>query len=138
THVSSLMSSVNRGPWLAPGRAVLFAMLVLALLTLASLTWGAGSVTPLESLRVLLGVSDDADAHFVVSQLRWPRTLLGLLVGACLGSAGAVLQAATRNPLAEPGLLGVSAGASFAVVLAISLGSGAATLNLGIAILGAL
>src|SRR5690606_12539867 len=82
--------------------------------------------------------SSDPDAHFVVAQLRWPRTLLGLLVGAGLGAAGAVLQAATRNPLAEPGLLGVSAGASFAVVLAISLGSGAATLNLGIAILGAL
>ena len=48
-----------------------------------------------------------------------PRTIVGLLVGAALGVAGAVMQAITRNPLADPGLLGVNAGASFAVVLAI-------------------
>ncbi|MGC5412534.1 iron chelate uptake ABC transporter family permease subunit, partial [Streptomyces sp. DT225] len=49
-----------------------------------------------------------------------PRTVLGLLVGAALGLAGAVMQALTRNPLAEPGILGVNAGASAAVVSAIS------------------
>jgi iron complex transport system permease protein len=52
--------------------------------------------------------------------VRVPRTLLGLIVGAALGLAGAVMQALTRNPLAEPGLLGVNAGASAAVVSAIS------------------
>src|SRR5690606_38485235 len=111
------MDTVSRSPASAP---VPTALAVLLLLMLASLAWGAGSVTPVEALRVLMGLSSDPDAHFVVAQLRWPRTLLGLLVGAGLGAAGAVLQAATRNPLAEPGLLGVSAGASFAVVLAIS------------------
>ena len=53
--------------------------------------------------------------------MRVPRTLLGLLVGAALGLAGALMQALTRNPLADPGLLGVNAGASAAVVTAIAL-----------------
>ena len=119
-------------------RSVAAVAVVLALLVLASLMWGAGRVTPVQAIEVLLGLSDDAEAQFIVSDLRWPRTLLGLLVGACLGASGAVLQAATRNPLAEPGLLGVSAGASFAVVVAIALGAGAATLSLGVAILGAM
>jgi len=119
-------------------RSVAAVLATLGLLALASLAWGAGPVTPLQAIQVLLGLSGDAEAHFIVFELRWPRTLLGLLVGACLGASGAVLQAATRNPLAEPGLLGVSAGASFAVVLAIALGAGAATLNLGVAILGAM
>ena len=48
-----------------------------------------------------------------------PRTVAGLLVGVALGLAGAVMQGVARNPLADPGLLGVSAGASFAVVIAI-------------------
>src|SRR5690554_4720524 len=132
------MGSTRRNPVPSLGRAAFVASIVVAVLVVASLAWGAGAVSPLDALRVLAGMSDDPDAQFVVSQLRWPRTLLGLVVGVCLGAAGAVLQAATRNPLAEPGLLGVSAGASFAVVLAIGLGAGAATLNLGVAILGAM
>lgn len=132
------MNTVSRGPAFAPGPAALAVLAVLLLLMLVSLAWGAGSVTPIEAMRVLTGLSSDPDARFIVGELRWPRTLLGLLVGAGLGAAGAVLQAATRNPLAEPGLLGVSAGASLAVVLAISFGSGAATLNLSVAVLGAL
>jgi iron complex transport system permease protein len=62
---------------------------------------------------------DGSDAHAIVRDLRVPRTELGLLVGAALGAAGALMQGTTRNPLAEPGLLGVNAGAAFAVVVAI-------------------
>lgn len=62
------------------------------------------------------GSSDDV----LVRKVRIPRTVLGLIVGSALGLAGAVMQALTRNPLAEPGLLGVNAGASAAVVSAIS------------------
>ncbi|MGY1729561.1 FecCD family ABC transporter permease [Geodermatophilus sp. SYSU D01062] len=57
----------------------------------------------------------------IVWDLRVPRTALGLMVGASLGVAGALMQGHTRNPLGDPGLLGVTAGASFAVVLAIAL-----------------
>ena len=56
-------------------------------------------------------------ARLIVSDLRLPRTVLALLVGASLGLSGAVLQGLTRNPLAEPGLLGVSTGAALGAVL---------------------
>lgn len=57
----------------------------------------------------------------IVQQLRLPRTLIGIAVGAALGLAGGVMQVLTRNPLADPGLLGVNAGASAAVVTAIAV-----------------
>ena len=57
----------------------------------------------------------------MVRELRVPRTLVGLAVGVALGLAGAVMQALTRNPLADPGLLGVNAGAAAAVVIAIGV-----------------
>jgi len=62
----------------------------------------------------------------ILYELRMPRTLLGLLVGATLGLSGAVLQGLLRNPLAEPGLLGVSAGAALGAVVAIYFGLSAA------------
>ena len=111
--------------------------LCLLLLCIASLLLGAGDIGILPSLHALLERGDD-DARFIVFELRWIRTELALLVGLALGSAGVLLQAVTRNPLAEPGLLGVSAGASFAVVLAINLGASAASLHLGVAMLGSL
>ncbi|MGY0487941.1 FecCD family ABC transporter permease [Streptomyces sp. WG-D5] len=57
----------------------------------------------------------------IVRELRLPRTLIGIAVGAALGLAGGVMQVLTRNPLADPGLLGVNAGSSAAVVTAISV-----------------
>jgi iron complex transport system permease protein len=65
-------------------------------------------------------------ARLIFFELRVPRTLLGLLVGASLGLCGAVLQGLTRNPLAEPGLLGVSSGAALGAVIVIYSGMGAA------------
>jgi iron complex transport system permease protein len=62
---------------------------------------------------------DGSESAAIVRELRVPRTLVGLSVGVALGLAGALMQALTRNPLADPGLLGVEAGASAAVVLAI-------------------
>jgi len=105
--------------------------------SLVSLLIGAGSVGPLRALAVL-GGSQDGDANFVVWQLRAPRTLIGIIVGMALGVAGALLQAVSRNPLAEPGLLGVSAGAAFAVALTLVMGASAATLRISVAQLGAL
>jgi iron complex transport system permease protein len=67
--------------------------------------------------------SKDANlAATIVTQLRLPRAVLALEVGAALGLAGAVLQGVTRNPLAEPGLLGVSAGAALGAVIAVYFG----------------
>src|SRR5918992_1744050 len=62
---------------------------------------------------------DGSESAAIVRELRVPRTLIGLAVGVALGLAGAVMQALTRNPLADPGLLGIEAGASAAIVIAI-------------------
>lgn len=94
---------------------------LLAVAVLASLALGARSIDPAEVLAAL-GDPDPALAdHTVVRSLRVPRTLIGLLAGAAFAVAGALMQSLTRNPLADPGLLGVNAGASLAVVLAVTL-----------------
>ena len=92
-----------------------------ALLLVCVLSLGIGAL-PLAPSAVWHGLTDPASsAYAVVHQTRLPRTLLGLLAGTALGLAGAVMQALTRNPLADPGLLGVNAGASAAVVTATAL-----------------
>lgn len=117
--------------------SLLILLTALAVVSCVSLLVGAGSVSLLRALAVLTG-AEDPDAHFVVWELRAPRTLIGITVGIALGVSGALLQAVARNPLAEPGLLGVSAGAAFAVALALMLGGSAATLRISVAQLGAL
>jgi iron complex transport system permease protein len=94
--------------------------LLLAACAVASLALGSRSIPVAEVLRAFTAY-DGSDAHAIVRDLRVPRTELALLVGAALGAAGALMQGVTRNPLAEPGILGINAGAAFAVVLAISL-----------------
>jgi iron complex transport system permease protein len=64
---------------------------------------------------------DGSEGHLIVRELRVPRTLVGLMAGVCLGLSGAVMQGLSRNPLADPGILGVSAGASLAVVVGITV-----------------
>ncbi|KOG42193.1 iron ABC transporter permease, partial [Streptomyces varsoviensis] len=71
------------------------------------------------------GTSDSAE---IVRSMRLPRTVVGLMVGAALAMAGTVLQGITRNPIADPGVLGISQGASVGVVLAIAF-AGAHTLT---------
>ncbi|MFH0245672.1 FecCD family ABC transporter permease [Streptomyces sp. HK10] len=101
-----------RSTGLAGATALLLVLLVL------SLGFGA---RPLSAGEVWSGLLDSGSATWsVVHEMRLPRTLLGLLVGLALGLAGAVMQALTRNPLADPGLLGINAGASAAVVTAIA------------------
>ncbi|QSS89429.1 iron chelate uptake ABC transporter family permease subunit [Streptomyces sp. M54] len=68
-----------------------------------------------------LTAPDGSASHATVSGSRVDRTLLGIVVGVALGVAGALIQALTRNPLADPGVLGVNAGASFAVTLAVAV-----------------
>ena len=94
----------------------LLALLVLA--SLASLAFGAKEI-PLPEVWSAVFAPTGTENDIVVRSLRAPRTLLGLAVGVALGMAGALMQGHTRNPLAEPGLLGVSAGAAFLVVLGI-------------------
>ena len=102
-------------------RALGLSAALCALLAICVLSLAVGAL-PLAPAAVWHGLVDPSSAAYpVVHQLRLPRTLLGLLAGTALGLAGAVMQALTRNPLADPGLLGVNAGASAAVVTATAL-----------------
>ncbi|MFJ4423838.1 FecCD family ABC transporter permease [Streptomyces bobili] len=97
------------------------AVLAVAVAAVLSLAVGTRAVPPSAVLDALLHGGSSPDA-LVVRSLRLPRTEIGLTAGAALGLSGAALQAVTRNPLADPGILGLSQGAAAGVVLAISLG----------------
>jgi len=100
-------------------RSALMSGSLLAAAMLASLLAGAKLLPPESLLDLLQG--RDSEAALILLQLRLPRLLLGLVVGAALGTAGALIQAATRNPLGDPGLLGINAGASLAVIIGSGL-----------------
>ncbi|MFJ2515662.1 FecCD family ABC transporter permease [Streptomyces griseoviridis] len=97
------------------------AAVAVAVAVLLSLAVGTRPVPPAAVLDALLHGGSSPDA-LVVRSLRLPRTEVGLTAGAALGVAGAALQAVTRNPLADPGILGLSQGAAAGVVLAIASG----------------
>ncbi|EPI0662750.1 TPA: Fe(3+)-siderophore ABC transporter permease [Klebsiella quasipneumoniae subsp. quasipneumoniae] len=95
-------------------------LLLLALAAALSLTIGAKSLPIGTVFTAFSGTCQSADCTIVLDA-RLPRTLAGLLAGVALGLAGALMQTLTRNPLADPGLLGVNSGASFAIVLGAAL-----------------
>ncbi|WOC15838.1 FecCD family ABC transporter permease [Pseudochrobactrum sp. MP213Fo] len=98
--------------------------ILLVLLTglfLLSLLTGSAPVSFRQGLTGLFGYGD-SDTVLIMQQLRLPRALLGLMIGVTLGLSGAALQGYLRNPLAEPGLLGVSSAASLGAVLALYSG----------------
>ena len=92
----------------------------LVLVTLASLAFGANPL-PLDAVWQGLWQPDETEASVIVWTLRIPRTVVGIVAGIAFGVAGALIQAITRNPLADPGTLGVNAGAGFAVTLGVGL-----------------
>ncbi|WP_316932261.1 iron ABC transporter permease [Nocardioides marmotae] len=100
--------------------AVVVLVLVLLAVALASLMWGARDVAPGVVWDALVAPVAGNNDHLVVRDLRVPRTLIGLVGGAALGAAGALMQGVTRNPIADPGLLGINSGASLAVIVAIA------------------
>ncbi|MGW1672567.1 FecCD family ABC transporter permease [Streptomyces sp. NPDC002324] len=106
-----------------PRAALLLTLSALALLALCALSMAFGALgVPLDQVwHTLLGDAPDARVDSVIWSVRLPRTALGLATGAALGLSGALMQALTRNPLADPGILGVSAGAAFAVVLSVGV-----------------
>ena len=107
----------HRLMWLGIG---LLAMLISALL---SLRLGVRLIGWADIGRALISFDPDTADHIVLWQIRLPRMVGALLCGGCLGVAGALMQALTRNPLADPGLLGVNAGAALGVVICtIALG----------------
>lgn len=120
--------------------AVLASLLALGLAVLASIALGSNNVGIGVVVDALIhgGSGEPGDPARIVLDLRLPRTAAGLVVGASLGLVGAVIQALTRNPLGDPGLLGVNAGAGAAVVLGVVLFGTTSTLqDLGFALVGA-
>jgi len=107
-----------RGPATRIGGLWLLLALVVVVCAL-SIAVGSRSIDLGTVWRALTDPGFTGDDAVVIRELRIPRTLLGVLVGLSLGAAGALMQGHTRNPLGDPGLLGVAAGASAAVVLAI-------------------
>ena len=102
---------------------LLSAIAALLLLAVASLVVGRVWLPPRALIEGVVAPKPNL-GWLILTELRLPRTLLALMVGATLGLSGAVLQGLLRNPLAEPGLLGVSAGAALGAVVAIYFGLG--------------
>lgn len=119
-----MKSSLRAAPWVTLAVAVILLMTA----TAASLFWGSRSVDPSTVTSVLTripgillgedsGASADMDTAVVLNRV--PRTLTAILVGAALATAGAGMQGVSRNPLGDPGLLGLSSGAAAGVVLSL-------------------
>lgn len=126
-------SRALRGPGGLSVRLDVRALTVVVLLVVAALAAsvvliGTGDF-PISSgdvVRTLLG-DGDAGQEFIVDELRLPRVLVGLLVGASLGLGGALFQAVSRNPLGSPDVLGLGQGATAGALVMIVLFSGSAT-----------
>lgn len=100
---------------------LLFGLVLLVGTVLASFLVGEKSIAIPTVLDAMFDYDANSVAHIIILEYRLPRTLLGLLCGAAFGVSGALIQAATRNPLADPGILGVNAGSAFFVTLAVGV-----------------
>lgn len=103
------------------GQGLLLGLLWLGLAVLLSLVVGSRSIGMNEVFEALWAYNPLDDQHLIVRELRVPRTLVAILAGLALGLAGAIMQAVTRNPLAEPGLLGINAGAGVGVIVGVAV-----------------
>ena len=126
----SLEDAAPRDRRAATARALMLgaaaALVVAAVLSLSIGPTGITLAALPEAVSHWLGASDEAEAarhSLVLLEIRLPRTLLGMFVGAALAVAGAMMQGLFRNPLADPGLVGVSSGAALAAVATIALGN---------------
>ena len=119
---------MSQAPEASSSNALTLAILVglTTVTALAAIGLGSTTIAPKRVLEILLGTSapdqETARDSLVIMQIRIPRVLLGLAVGAALAVAGAIMQGLFRNPLADPGLIGVSSGAGFASAATIVLG----------------
>ncbi|PKW13871.1 FecCD family ABC transporter permease [Saccharopolyspora spinosa] len=123
---------VRLGPFSAvlrwrPLVALLGGLVVLLAVFVLNVGLGEYQISPLEVLNTLFGGGDRAQ-QIIIWELRLPRSLTGLLVGAALGLSGAIMQALARNPLASPDMLGITWGAGTAATLVIVLGGTAGSL----------
>lgn len=121
---SAVAPSVPAPPRTRRGAGTATTLLVVAALlaaVVASLAIGPRALPPSVVLDALTAFDPTNPDHLVVTEVRLPRTVIGLLAGLALGPAGVLAQGLTRNPIAEPGILGLNTGAALAVVLAIGV-----------------
>lgn len=119
-----------RTTWLLIGAGVIIVLSIL------SVSFGVRAVSLDDILAALSGQDDTVGQAAIIKRI--PRTVLAILVGAALALSGATMQAVTRNPIAEPGILGISNGASLAVVIGLAFfGAGGALTQMFVAVIGA-
>ena len=107
------------------GRLIGILLILLPVVALFSLTVGTVSISWLEVLGAIFGNASSAQIDTILFDIRLPRILLAIFVGAVLASTGAVMQGLFRNPLADPSLIGVSSGASVGASIMIVTAGGA-------------
>ena len=121
---------MNSSRMLSARTLCFFSAIALYATAIASIIIGPMNISVIDSIKSLLLIdSPEIPAHItmIIQQVRIPRTLLAMLIGAILAMCGAVLQGLFRNPLADPGIIGVSSGASLGAAIAIVLFGGMAT-----------
>lgn len=99
------------------GLGVSFALLVLAIIS--SIAFGAAELAPADVWAAIVQFDPASTEHMIIRTLRVPRAAVAVLVGASLAVAGAIMQGLTRNPLGDPGILGINTGAALGVVAAV-------------------
>lgn len=100
---------------------LIVAIFALATASVLFLFLGFRPITPTEMVDAISNYDQSIENHVIFREIRLPRLLAALIAGGALGAAGALMQAMTRNPLADPGLLGINAGASLGVVISIAI-----------------
>ena len=103
-----------------PVIGLIVGFIVLVICLFISVSYGAADISWKGVYNSLISF-DGSREHLIIRTVRLPRSLLAMIVGASISTAGAIMQGITRNPLADPGILGINAGAAFAVVMAIFL-----------------
>lgn len=102
-----------------PDQVIILLIFLTVLLMLVSIVQGEYSLSLFEIVKSLFGLSHNPDSFFVIYHLRLPRVLIAWLVGVGLAISGTILQSITRNPLCDPGILGINGGAALAAVILI-------------------
>ncbi|MFS0671594.1 FecCD family ABC transporter permease [Ornithinibacillus sp. 179-J 7C1 HS] len=113
-----MKSSSKQGKRIAITAIILIIGIIITILT--NLNLGVISIPPIDVFKTVFGQGDDYNS-MVLMEFRLPRIVIAILIGAAMAISGAILQSITHNELADPGIIGINAGAGFAVVLYIYL-----------------
>ncbi|MBD0389158.1 MAG: iron ABC transporter permease [Nostoc sp. C3-bin3] len=137
TKASTMPPRGWKKPELSPLAGLVLGLVILLICLVYSVTLGAAEI-PLDKILASFVTFDNSYDHLVIQTVRLPRSLIAILVGSALAVSGALMQGLTRNPLADPGILGIQSGAALAVVAAIFIfGSSSMNVYTIVAFLGA-